>query len=138
MKMTAEEKVFLDKIVADSGLPLDTVRQVLRAILFCFMKELYSAYGNSEDKQEIKFTFYIPYTLKLLISLTPVFSLSKGEEILKNFDTKSSLILEKEIERVFKDMTLQIEDDLKKDICLNLIKKLEIDKDVIIDDSTGE
>ena len=75
MKMPPIEKVYLDKIVADSAESLDTVRDVFRSLLVSLLKEIYATYGNSDNKNKTVTEFHIPYFGKLIIQCQNIYKI---------------------------------------------------------------
>ena len=133
MKMTSVEKVFLDKIVADSGEGLNTVRNVLRAILISVLKEIYAAHGNADNKEEVDIEYFIPYIAKLNIACKNILTKNEGERTLIDITSESSIILNKEINRIFSNQPIEMEEFFKQEIALNLLDILDFDKDTIIE-----
>ena len=133
MKMTSAEKVFLDKIIADSGEEISVVRNVLRAVLISILKEVYACYGNNEDKDKTVTDFYIPYIAKLVFNCKNVLTKTEGEKTQIQIECIPAITLEKEINRIFSNESLEMEEFFKQEICLNLLKILDFDKDTIIE-----
>lgn len=134
MKMTSEEKIFLDKVVADSGQDLLTVRNVLRAILVSILKEVYANYYNSENKNKVIIEYSIPYILKMSIGCKNILTKDDGEKTQVILDCEPSISLYKEINRIFDDKTLETEEFFKKEIAYHLMKILDFDKDTLIEE----
>ena len=133
MKMTSTEKVFLDKIVADSGLDVTIVRNVLRSILISMLKEVYANYYNTDNKDNITTNYQIPYIVNMNLTCKKILTPDSGEKIKIEIETLPSIILEKEIDRVFNETSSQIEEFFKQEIALTLMKYLDFDKDVIVE-----
>lgn len=68
LKMSQEEKIYLDQLVAISGLKMDSIREVLRAILISFSIGVYA-----QDDEII-----IPYIGKFKCSFVDKFTPTKG------------------------------------------------------------
>jgi hypothetical protein len=134
MKMTSAEKVFLDKIIADSGEEISVVRNVLRAVLISILKEVYACYGNSDDKDKTTTEFYLPYIAKLVFNCKNVLTKDEGEKTQIEIQCTPAITLEKEINRIFSNESLEMEEFFKQEICLNLLKILDFDKDSIIEE----
>jgi len=135
MKMTSIEKVFLDKIVADSGENLDTVRNVLKAVLISVLKEVYATYGNADNKEKIEVEYFIPYIAKLNIACENILTKNDGEKTSIDITSDASIILNKEINRIFSNQHLEIEEFFTQEIALNLLSILDFDRDTIIETS---
>ena len=134
MKMTSAEKVFLDKIVADSGEDISVVRHILRAVLISLIKEVYASYGESENKDHVTTEFYVPYLLKMHLDFQNVLTKDKGEKTEIKITCEPTITLDKDINRIFSDTPTETEEFFKHEISLNLMHILEFDKDTIIDD----
>jgi len=133
MKMTSNEKVFLDKIVADSGESIDTVRNVLRAMLISILKEVYAIYGNSDNKDKVFTEYFIPYILKLSIGCKNVLTKDEGEKTQIMLECEPSISLSKEVNRIFCNESLEMEEFFKRSISLSLMEILDFDRDTIIE-----
>jgi len=129
MKMPPIEKVYLDKIVASSGMSLDVVRDLFKALLISMLQEIYATYGNSENKNKTLTEYHIPYIGKLLIKCENVLIPDSGEKTNVTIKAEPSLILVKEINRIFSDESLEMEEFFKDGICLSLMNILGISKD---------
>lgn len=133
MKMTSMEKVFLDKIIADAGQDVTVIRSIVRAILISIIKEIYASYYNSNNKDDITTNYQIPYIVNMDINCKKVLTPDSGEKIKISIECTPSIILEKEVDRIFNETNLQMEDFFKQEITLTLMKYLDLDKDVIVD-----
>ena len=133
MKMQPIEKVFLDKIVADSGQDITIVRLVLRAMLTSILKEVYANYYNSDKKDNIDTEYYIPYLFKLIINSKNVFNKELGQITKVTVNAESAITLTKEINRIFDDVPLEMEEFFKHGISLKLLNSLDFEKDTIVE-----
>ena len=133
MKMTSAEKVFLDKIVADSGEDITVVRHILRAILISLLKETYASYSESDSKDHVTTEFYVPYLLKMRLDFKNVLTKDSGEKTEIKITCEPTITLDKDINRIFSDTPTDTEEFFTQEISLNLMNILEFDKDTIID-----
>ena len=132
MKMTSIEKTFLDKICADSCQDVTVVRNVLRAVLISIIKETYASYYNSDNKDNIDISYHIPYLLNMNLNCRSVLTPDAGEKTEITIDCKPCITLEKEINRIFTETSLEMEEFFKQEITLTLMKYLNFEKDTII------
>ena len=133
MKMTSAEKVFLDKIVADSGEDISVVRHILRAILISLLKEVYASYSESDNKDFVSTEFYVPYLLKMNLDFKNVLTKDEGEKTEIKIICEPTITLNKDINKIFSDNLTETEEFFKQEISLNLMNILQFDKDTIID-----
>lgn len=135
MKMTSDEDYFFEMICTNSGKDINTVREVLRAILISTILTIYNQYDKDKEKnnklKENFVEFFIPYICKLKIDYSK--DEPKGKYVVTNVNLSAvpSPTLIKEIYNILENKTLDLEKNIKNEINLkinNILENLEEDK----------
>jgi len=116
LKMSPEEKVYLDKLVAISGKDINTIREVLRAILILFSVE---AYAGEEEA-------IIPYIGKFKFYLLDKYLPSRGSYTDVNFEMEPCISLIEELVAICDGDSTPTEEFFKKNVLTSIKDILEI------------
>ncbi len=119
LKMSPEEKVYLDKLVAISGMNISTVRDVLRSILILFSVESYA--GESE--------VILPYIAKIKFDLIDSYSTEKGTYTKTNLETEPCVSLIEELVAICNGEITPSEDFFKNNVLTSIKDILEIEEE---------
>jgi hypothetical protein len=115
MKLTLEEKNFLENIVAISALDRKTVKTLFRSLLIAVSMSVYA------DENEI----IIPYLCKLKIDYND-YSTNKGTKVKVNIDAEPCIELIEEIKAISEGNHPPSKKYLKKEISEEIRNQLEI------------
>ena len=119
LKMSPEEKVYLDKLVAISGKDITQIRDVLRSILVLFSIESYS--GETE--------IIIPYIGKLKFDLIDKCTPVRGSFTKVNLKAEACSSLVDELVAINDGEVTSTQDFFKANIFTSIKDILEIEED---------
>jgi len=118
LKMSPEEKVYLDKLVAISGKDINTIRDVLRSILILFSVE---AYAGEEEVT-------IPYIGKFRFYLLDKYLPSKGSYTDVSLEVDPCISLVEELVAICNGDSTPTEEFFKKNVFTSMKDILEIEE----------
>lgn len=116
MKLTPEEKAFVDKISAISGHDPKSVKEIFSALMVASTLEIYSRSN----------TVYIPYLFKVNITYDKEHT-SKGFELKEKYDVETSRTLHDSILKINSGDKTQSDAYLKKEIVKHISSVLELE-----------
>ena len=106
MTLSAEEKEFIDKLSAISGIHKEQIKQVFHSLYICNMIYMYAR--NSES-------VYIPYFAKIKVD-TERFVNKRQSLVRGKFEVTPTPIFQEDLNRIDKRQATSIESNIVRDI----------------------
>ena len=121
-KMGPEEKVYLDRLVALSGKDANTVRSILRSLIWLFCVDYYS--GET--------SIIIPYIAKMDFSFATRSNTNKETKTLVKLKAEACQALIDELGRIYEGDKTETLQYLKKNLFSSVEDILEIKEDEVL------